>query len=148
MKSIFTFILFVSLLGIFNKTLAQTKEADRIIGVWVTADKKGHIEIYKSNNLYYGKLIWGAEIYEADGKTPKKDVNNEDKSKRERLLKNMILLSDFTYNDGAWEDGKVYDPNNGKLYSCTMKLIGSKLHVRGYIGFSLIGRTEEWTRKQ
>ena len=59
------------------------------------------------------------------------------------------ILEGFSYDeDLEWEDGEIYDPDNGKTYSCVMNLIPEKniLEVRGYIGISLIGRTEEWIR--
>jgi len=50
--------------------------------------------------------------------------------------------------DGEWSGGTIYDPNNGKTYSCKLKLTGpDTLKVRGYIGISLIGRSETWKRQ-
>ena len=49
--------------------------------------------------------------------------------------------------DGLWEKGHIYDPENGKDYKCKMTLASADvLRVRGFIGISLIGRTEVWTR--
>jgi uncharacterized protein (DUF2147 family) len=56
------------------------------------------------------------------------------------------MLTDFSYNDGAWDDGKIYDPYSGKTYSSTLKLKDDKLNIRGYIGVSLFGRTTVWQR--
>jgi uncharacterized protein (DUF2147 family) len=61
-----------------------------------------------------------------------------------------MLLKDFEF-DGKdeWEDGKIYDPKNGKTYSCYIEFkdeTKNLLKVRGYIGFSMIGRTTYWTR--
>jgi hypothetical protein len=50
-------------------------------------------------------------------------------------------------NSTSWSQGKIYDPKNGKTYSCKMTLEGNELKVRGYVGFSLLGRTTVWTRK-
>jgi uncharacterized protein (DUF2147 family) len=48
---------------------------------------------------------------------------------------------------GTWENGEIYDPKSGKTYSCVMKLESAdKLSIRGYMGISLIGRSEVWTR--
>ena len=49
---------------------------------------------------------------------------------------------------GVWRDGNILDPNKGKIYKLNMKLTesGSKLEVRGFIGFSLLGRTQVWER--
>ncbi|MBD1384319.1 DUF2147 domain-containing protein [Mucilaginibacter rigui] len=53
--------------------MAQTPEADKILGVWLSEDKTGKIDVYKVNGKYFGKLIWGKTIYEADGTTSRKD---------------------------------------------------------------------------
>jgi uncharacterized protein (DUF2147 family) len=51
--------------------------------------------------------------------------------------------------DNFWENGTIYDPNNGKTYKSHITLVNSnQLNVRGFIGFSLLGRTENWTRKR
>jgi uncharacterized protein (DUF2147 family) len=58
------------------------------------------------------------------------------------------LLWGFKYKGAnKWEGGKIYDPNNGKTYSCKMTLEGNTLKVRGFVGISLLGRTTIWTRK-
>jgi uncharacterized protein (DUF2147 family) len=60
----------------------------------------------------------------------------------------MVLMKDFEYDaKNVWDDGEIYDPKSGKTYSCKMTLIDpDRLEVRGYIGISLIGRTDNWTR--
>jgi len=60
----------------------------------------------------------------------------------------MILRGfKFDADDNNYADGNIYDPKNGKDYSCKMKLIdNNNLDVRGYIGISLLGRTTKWTR--
>jgi uncharacterized protein (DUF2147 family) len=60
----------------------------------------------------------------------------------------MEILSGFTYEDGRWTGGEIYDPKSGKTYSCNMKLKANKLEIRGYVGLSLFGRTTTWTRYQ
>jgi len=122
------------------------KEEDRIIGVWLTEKRDGKVEIYKVNNRYYGKLIWGTKMYQADGKTSVKDSKNPDAKLRSRDLKNLVFMTDFVYKDDAWEDGKIYDPNSGETYSCTIKYTDSGIEIRGYIGISLFGKSEKWTR--
>jgi uncharacterized protein (DUF2147 family) len=48
---------------------------------------------------------------------------------------------------GKWENGTIYDPKSGNTYACNMELEGTNtLRLRGYIGISLIGRTEVWKR--
>lgn len=129
-----------------SSVLAQSVEGDKILGIWSSEDKTGKIEIYKSGNKYFGKLIWGKTMYEAGGTTSRKDEKNLDAKLKSRNLKDMVMLTNFLYNDGVWEDGKVYDPYNGKTYSSTLKLKDGKLNIRGYIGISLLGRTTVWQR--
>ena len=120
---------------------AQQVNADLISGEWLTAPKDAKILIYKQANKYYGKINWG----ETSGR---KDDKNPDVSLRSRDLLGTVILKDFVFNGkDKWEDGSIYDPNNGKTYSCHIKLKDNKtLEVRGYIGISLLGRTEIWTR--
>jgi uncharacterized protein (DUF2147 family) len=59
----------------------------------------------------------------------------------------MQVLGDFVKDgDNKYVDGTIYDPKNGKTYSCKMTCKGKKLDIRGYIGISLIGRTTTWER--
>ena len=129
-----------------TKTFAQTLEADKILGVWLSENKTAKIDVYKSDGKYFGKLVWGKTMYEPNGTTSRKDVKNKDEKLRSRNLKDLIMLYDFTYHDGAWNDGQIYDPYSGKTYSCTLKLKDSKLNIRGYIGVSLFGRTSVWEK--
>lgn len=125
---------------------AQVNTGDQILGLWQTETKDSHIEIFKVNNKYYGKLAGGPKIFEADGVTSKKDKKNPDPAQKERLLKNLLILMHFIYDDGIWQDGKIYDPESGNTYQCKMKLNKGILEIRGFIGISLIGRTARWTR--
>lgn len=138
-------------MGVVTPLFAQTNDADRLLGVWQTAEKDGKIELYKSGAMYAGKLIWGADMFERDGKTrdaaqSKKDVNNPDPALQKRPLQNLVILTGFTYRDGIWDGGSIYDPESGKTYRCTMKLKNGKLDIRGYVGLSLFGKTVTWSR--
>jgi uncharacterized protein (DUF2147 family) len=124
---------------------AQIK-ADDILGVWLTTGKEpAKIEIYKSGQKYYGKIIWLLNPL-SNGKS-KVDANNPVKNKRHQQIIGLIILSDFEFDDNKWDDGEIYDPESGKTYSCHLTLKDKNtLKVRGYIGVSLLGRTETWTK--
>lgn len=125
-------------------TFAQN--ADAVVGKWLNKDKEAHIQISKKGNKYYGKLVWLKNPTDAAGKA-KKDVNNPKENLKDRSLLGLEILKDFVFNDGTWEDGTIYDPKSGKTYSCKMTLDGNnKLNVRGFVGVSLLGRTDTWTR--
>ena len=124
------------------------KEADQILGIWLTGSKKAKVNIVKCKDHYCGVIVWLRDPYYEDGSV-KRDKKNEDESLRGREVMGINILEGFVYDgDLEWEDGEIYDPDNGKTYSCVMNLIPEKniLEVRGYIGISLIGRTEEWIR--
>jgi uncharacterized protein (DUF2147 family) len=139
-------------------TVAAGGDGDAILGVWAT-DPEGeggwaHIEIYMEGDRYYGKIIWLSEpVYlEGDPHGPageaKVDTENPDEALRSRPIAGMTLMRDFRYNgNGLWHKGTIYDANNGKRYKAKLRLSDDgALKVRGYIGFSMIGRTEEWAR--
>lgn len=125
--------------------VSQTKDA--ILGKWLNASGEGQILVYKTGDTYAGKLIWLKEVKNRDGQL-KRDEKNPKSALKNRPLLGIELLQNFVYQkDGVWEDGSIYDPKTGKTYSCTISMISSdKLSVRGYVGISLLGRTETWQR--
>jgi len=80
------------MLAIFS-VFAQEQTPGNIVGIWLSEDSNVKIEIYKAGPQYFGRQIWGQFLYEADGTTPKKDVNNSNESLRRRSLKNLIILN-------------------------------------------------------
>ena len=72
---------------------------------------------------------------------PRVDIENPDESLRDRPILGLNLVSDYRFDDGAWQ-GQIYDPESGKVYSSKMK-VGQEgnLEMRGYIGIPLFGRT-------
>ena len=122
-------------------------KADNIIGVWLTNGKEpAKIQVYKSGEKFYGKIIWLKNPIE-NGKQ-KVDANNPDEAKRSNPIIGLVVLTGFKFDgDEEWKGGDIYDPESGKTYSSYMYLKDTKtLKVRGYIGISLFGRTETWTR--
>jgi uncharacterized protein (DUF2147 family) len=125
-------------------TYAQ--KSDDILGKWLTATGEGQIEIYKKGNKYFGKLVWINDPNDEKGKL-KTYLLNPNPSLRNKPVMGMELLKDFVYEDKRWTDGTIYDPNSGKTYSCNLNLKNfQQLTVRGYIGISLLGRSEVWRR--
>ena len=137
------------------------QDGDAILGVWATdpegAGGQGHVEVYKEDGKYFGKIIWLAEpVYPADDpKGPpgekRTDLNNPDPDLQDRPVIGLLITKDFVYNGkGLWHKGTIYDPDNGKTYKCKIKFGKNEkvLKVRGFIGISLLGRTTYWTRVQ
>jgi uncharacterized protein (DUF2147 family) len=116
------------------------------IGVWTNEEGKARFEIYQCGTKLCGKIISLKDPLR-NGK-PKLDDNNPDKKLRQQPLLGLEFLKGFEYEgQNKWDDGTIYDPESGKTYSCFMKMNGNnKMEVKGYIGISLIGRTQNWTR--
>ncbi len=138
-------LLFVCLIGA-GPVLAA--EGDAVMGEWYTKDSKALVQIYKQGDVYNGKIVWLKEPKNEDG-SAKLDTNNPDEARREQPIIGLNLVKGFTYKgSNKWADGTIYDPDNGKTYKCKMSLNDDgTLKVRGFIGVSLIGRTQVWARK-
>lgn len=119
---------------------------DEILGTWLPADKLGHIEIFKENNKYYGKIV--CINNPINPKTGKKwqDSNNPNKAKRNRTIVGIRMMFNFEYNSKTKEytNGTLYDVRTGKTYKGKMWLENDKLVLRGY--WFLFYRTEKWKR--
>lgn len=139
--------LFLSLVVLTLFSVSAWAQKMSPIGVWTNEDGKAKFEIYKcGGDKLCGKIISLREP-NRNGK-PKMDDNNPNKSLRNRPLMGLEFLKGFEYDgDNKWDDGTIYDPESGKTYSCYMKMISKdKMEVKGYIGISLIGRAQTWTR--
>lgn len=143
-KRTVSIVLIASLLSF--RALSQIK-ADDILGIWMTGGKEpAKIQTYKSGDKYYGKIIWLKNPTE-NGKQ-RTDANNPDQAKRNNPIVGLVILAGFKFDgDDEWKGGDIYDPESGKTYSSYMYLKDNNtLKVRGYVGVSLFGRTETWTR--
>ena len=145
-------VLFLACMASLNAQAAVT--GDAILGLWQTENGKAQIEIYRCQERYCGRIAALKEpVYPVDDERgmagqSKVDRENPDASLRTRPLLGLELLSGFVYGGGGvWQDGHIYDAEKGKTYQCKLTLEGDKeLLVRGFIGFSLIGRTTHWHR--
>lgn len=136
-KRLFSLILFTFLSIV---SFAQNKSSD-ILGNYLVPSKDGAIQIYENDGKYYGKIILNKDA-------SKLDVNNPNAEKQKRKVLGLNILNDFSFDgDDTWEKGTIYDPKNGKTYSCKItRNEKGDLNVRGYIGISLIGRTETFVK--
>jgi uncharacterized protein (DUF2147 family) len=141
------FTLLLAFIFLITLRLYAQNNPDAVLGTWYNGSRESRIEIYKCADKYCGKIVWLNEPNYEDGK-PKVDKNNPDAKLKGRPIMGMPLMKDFEYDSkNVWEDGEIYDPKRGKTYSCKMTLTDNdRLEVRGYVGISLIGRTDVWTR--
>lgn len=127
--------------------LGLLSHGQSIIGEWETYDdetqeKKATIEIYESNSRFFAKII---ESY-----TSEEDALCETckgKSKGQPII-GLVIIENIKKDGGEYNSGTILDPENGKTYKCNLELVeANKLKVRGFLGFSLFGRTQYWIRK-
>ena len=121
--------------------------ADRgsVEGRWLTQEQDGWIRIVLVGESLEGRIA-GAPPGSPDER--EFDDRNPDPALRTRKLDGLVIMTGFEYDgDGRWKNGTVYDPNSGKTYRCTITMIDADtVKIRGYIGVSLFGRSETWTR--
>lgn len=145
MKKMFS----LSLLLLFASILCA-QNADKVLGDWITQDGDSKVTISQdASGKFNGEIIWLKNPLNDLGK-PKVDDKNPNKKLQSRPIVGLNLLQGFVYDKSKdeWVDGTIYDPNNGKTYKCLMWFDDdpNKLSVKGYIGFSIIGREVVWTR--
>ena len=133
---------------LFLFTLSLTTYGQSIIGQWETFDdqtkkKKALIEIYESNDLFFAKIV---KSYVGEKNAVCKACKGTRKGKP---IIGLVIIENLKKDGDEYNSGTIIDPENGKTYKCYLELIDhTKLKVRGYLGFSLFGRTQYWRRKE
>lgn len=120
------------------------------IGKWQTIDDvtgkvRSTVEVYESGGKLYGV------VRALHNRTADEDADPIctvcPGSRKGKKVIGMIVLSGLTKSGNEWSGGKILDPKNGKEYDCYISMENAdKLKVRGYMGFSMLGRTQYWTR--
>ena len=143
MKKLTTTILLV-----FAGFLVFSQANSDIIGEWYNAEKDAVITLFEENKTVSGKISWMQFPNDEDG-NPKTDPLNPEEKLKSRARLGMVIMKGFTFvKEKIWDDGELYDPKKGKIYSGMMTLKNiNTIDLRGYIGFSFIGRSSTWTRK-
>lgn len=121
-------------------------DEDGIVGKWSDHKGEAKVMIYKKGDKFFGKLYWLKDPYDKEGNV-RRDIKNPEPAKRSRELEGLEILQGFSYQNGVWTGGKIYDPRSGKTYDCKLSLSDEgKLSIRGYLGFTFIGKTETMVR--
>ena len=110
-------------------------------GLWLTEGGKSHVRLHAcehNKKLLCGEIVWL--------RNPRKDVENEDKSLRDRPLVGIMAVWDLEHQGGAdWDDGSIYNPEDGETYDSELEEIDADtVKVRGCVWF--ICKTQVWER--
>ena len=128
--------------------------AEDIIGLWQTIDDKtgapkALVEIRKeADNTYAGKVV---KLTPRAGYTPKETCVDCPPPYTNKPIIGLDVVTGLKSTDGLnYTSGRILDPNTGKLYSLKAKLSsnGKRLHLRGYLGISALGRNQIWIRAE
>lgn len=126
---------------------AQPAAPASIAGWWMDHDGDAAVVIAPCGAQLCGHIEWLRTPRDAAGK-PKTDIHNDNAALRTRLLCGLPMLGGFSPDGaGGWQGGWIYDPKKGATYKATMRVAADgTLHMHGYIGVPLFGRTEIMTR--
>lgn len=121
------------------------------VGTWTTIDDKTHkpksvVEIYEAHDgSLSGKVL---KVLQSD-KGPNPVCDSCEGNRKGQPIEGMDILWGVTRSGNEWKGGKILDPATGKVYSVKMSPVenGAKLEVRGFMGFSLLGKTQTWQRR-
>ena len=133
-------------------TSGALAESTSPIGLWKNIDDasgkiRALIRIAESNGTLQGKI---EQVFPG----PSEDRNPKCE-KCEGALKNvpvigLVILSGLKKDGAEYTGGKILDPDHGKVYSAKIQMTdaGKKLNVRGYVGVSMLGRSQIWLRQE
>jgi uncharacterized protein (DUF2147 family) len=117
------------------------------VGVWLHPNGRIQMEISPCGDALCANLVWFKQPNDDQG-VPWVDVNNPDPALRTRPLLGLTVLKGLrrTASD-TWEDGKVYNPDDGGDYTALMSVQNDgTLHVRAYVVLPMLGKSLTWTR--
>jgi uncharacterized protein (DUF2147 family) len=132
---------------------ASVFAADRTpIGTWKTIDDDTHepkalVEITEHDGALSGRVVKLFRKPSEDQNPKCKDCSGE---RKDQPVMGMTILWNLRRDGDEWNGGEILDPDEGKIYRCKLHVdeTGTRLDVRGFIGFSLLGRTQVWEREE
>jgi uncharacterized protein (DUF2147 family) len=136
---------------------AASAQQSSVMGTWLTASGKAQVRIEPcpdpKNGPVCGFIAGLIEPRGPDGTVVAPEVatdwRNSDPALRGRKALGMPLIWGFkkTSDPNAFEDGQIYNGENGKIYNANITLQpDGKLRLRGYVGTPMLGETQLWTR--
>lgn len=137
-------IILTFLLNNGSSTIELTNKKDALLGNWINEEKNVHIQIYKKNNSYHGKIIWLQQALNNDGKVIR-DLNNPNPELRERSIIGIDIISDLKFKGDKWVDGKLYTPKKGKTVDCEVELVSNRVFQLN-VSYGFFKTSKKWTR--
>jgi uncharacterized protein (DUF2147 family) len=121
-------------------------------GVWINHTGKGAVEIRpcgasgREAKSLCGFIVWLKEPNNKSGE-PLTDRYNPEPSKRRRTICGLPVLGSLEHVDGGWDNGWVYDPEQGAQFDAAIQLAArDRLILTGYKGIKFFSKTFTWRR--
>lgn len=138
---ILTFVLLMCTQLMAQSPLGKWKTIDD-----VTGKPKSIVEIYEYQGKIYGRII---KLFREPNEDQDPICDKCTDYRKNKKIMGMNVISGLTKKGTEWSGGEIMDPKTGKIYSCYITMEGAdKLKVRGYLGVSVLGRTQYWTREK
>jgi uncharacterized protein (DUF2147 family) len=131
-----------------NQVYAQDMSPE---GYWKTVPdddaNPALIHVWKDNDKIFAKII---KLFVKEGDDPNPKCTKCQGDLKDAPIIGLTIIRNLSKDGDEWSGGQILDPNNGKYYKCYIQVVenGTKLKVRGYIGFALLGRTQHWLRQK
>jgi uncharacterized protein (DUF2147 family) len=120
------------------------------LGLWTTIDDDSHkpravVEISEHDGVLSGQVV---RLFRDPAEDPDPRCEDCAGTRHNQRVLGMTILWNMRRHGETWEGGEILDPEDGSIYRCKLHPVGDggRLEVRGFIGISLLGRTQTWTR--
>jgi uncharacterized protein (DUF2147 family) len=141
MKILLTFVF-----AVLSLSVSAQNKPDDLLGKWINEDATARFEFFKTGNTYNAKIIWLANPKNENGGL-KLDKNNPDKKLRNRPILGLVMLTglQFSANNSMWNTGKIYNPEQGEILACKIKL-NNKNELALTVSKNIFSLTKKWKR--
>lgn len=143
-----TLVFFALLFG----ALLSAQASDSPVGLWRTIDdktgkEKSLVRIVESNGEFRATI---EKLFREPHEEPTPNCDKCPGERKNKPVLGMMIMTGLKKAGSEYEGGEILDPANGKIYRVKMWTAegGKKLNVRGFIGVSLLGRTQVWLREE
>ncbi|MCF7794257.1 MAG: DUF2147 domain-containing protein [Candidatus Cloacimonetes bacterium] len=143
MKKLYFIFLLIFSISLFADNMSP-------LGKWKTIDdetgeEKSIIKVWEDDGEIFGTI---ESLFLEPDEDPNPLCDECKGNLFNKPIIGMTILNNLEKDGNEWKGGTILDPNNGKTYKCKIEVVenGKKLKVRGFIGVSLLGRTQYWHR--
>lgn len=151
LRSVMAGLVLFLLCGVFAQATPQAP-TDSPVGLWKNIDDesgkpKALIRITETDGVLTGRI---EKLFREPGEDQAPKCIKCDGANKDQPVLGMVILTGLKKDQDEYNGGTILDPNNGNVYKSKLKVDrdGKKLSVRGYIGFSWIGRSQVWLREE